>query len=380
VVPQADEVLVVDSGSPRAEASRVASECGVRAVRLRRNVGYAGGLNAGIAATTGDVVAILNDDAVAGAGWISASAGRLEDSTVAAVAPKVVLAGRYLEIALDDEPFFRPGDPRPLGRRLETAILGDADVLQELVGAGVHELETRVDKAKAISGRGPRPVWRWTAGRVPFYVKLPDGDGDVELRLNGEPIRPRRVVDLTNTLGGYLSSDGAVGDIGADAPDDERFDSAEERFSLSGVALVATRELLQKVGRFEGRYFATYEDADWCWRARLMGLRLMYEPSVQVRHVRGATTSWLPAARLEYLSERNRLVTLLRNGPLGLAARQTWEAQRGGRDDGLPNAVLRMTPRALAERAVARRRWVLTPTEVFERWAGVDAPARATPA
>lgn len=339
-------------------------------------MGFAGGINAGVAATSGDVVAFLNDDAVAGAGWLESAAARLEDATLAAVAPKVVLAGRYLEVVVDDEPFSAAGDPRPLGRRLESATLSGRDVLEELVGVGIHPLETTGGRP---TGATTAPRWRWTAGRVPFYVLLPDGDGDVELLLNGVQVRPRRVVDLMNTVGCYLRSDGRVGDIGADAPDDERFDVAEERFSLSGVALVTTREMLRRIGRFESRYFASYEDADWCWRARLMGLRLVYEPSVQVRHVRGATTSWVSPPRLRALAERNRVLTLLRNAPLSVAARQAWRLPQPDGGESLRRAVALAAPKALAARAAMRPRWLLTPTEVYDRWAGVDVPSGPVP-
>ena len=374
MVHQADEVIVVDSGSRGGEAARIARLSGAHVVALKRNVGLANGMNVGVAATSGDVVAFLNDDAVAGAGWLDTAAARLEDATLAAIAPKVVLAGRYLEVILDDEPYWVAGDSRPLGRRLESATLSGRDVLGELVGAGVHALETPAPHGSDANC----PRWRWTAGRVPFYLLLPEGDGNVSLELNGEPIRPRRVVDLMNTAGCYLRKDGAVGDIGADAPDDERFDVAEERFSLSGVAFVTTREMLHRVGRFESRYFATYEDADWCWRARLMGLRLVYEPSVQVRHVRGATTSWVPAPLLRSLAERNRVLTLVRNAPVTVAAREALRLRANG--SGSLVAVARMAPRALVGRMARRSRHLLTPTEVFERWAGVDVPPQAVPA
>ncbi len=365
-------MLVVDNGSPGGQASRIAESCGARALRLGRNVGFAGGVNAGVAATTGDVVALLNDDAVAGAGWIEASVARLEDDTVAAVAPRVVLAGRYLEIRLGDDPFWVPGDARPFGRRIEQAELGGLDVLAELVGAGIYGLET-ADGGLATGGSQP-PRWRWTAGRLPFYVPLPDGSGKVELRLNGELVRPMRVVDLTNSVGSYLRGDGYVGDIGADRPDDEHFDVAEERFALSGTAFVTRRETLQRVGGFETRFFAYYEDTDWCWRARLMGLRLLYEPSVQVRHVRGGTSGGVLSRRVRFYAERNRLLTLVRNAPLALAVRETWRKRIGGGDDGVAAVVSRIAPRAFGERVVLRRRWLLSAREVFDRWAGVDVP------
>jgi GT2 family glycosyltransferase len=364
VIGQADEVLVVDNASPDGQASRVAREVGAQALRLPRNLGFAGGANAGLAQVRGEVIALLNDDALAGQGWLASAVGVLRDPSVAAVAPKVMLSGQYLEVVLNDEPWHAPGDPRTLGRRITSATLGGADVLADLLGPGIHRLETGEASAR----------WRWSAGRTPFYVPVNQATAGQDLFLNGEQIGPARLVELVNSAGSYLRRDGYAGDIGDSQADEPGFDTPAERFSLSAVALVTTRAALQRVGPFAGHYFAYYEDTDWCWRARLLGLRLMYEPSVTVGHLRGATSGGEATRRVQHLAERNRLLTLLRNAPLALALGETWRKRRGGGDDGVAEILGRATARALAERASLRRSWTLTPSEVFDRWAGVDVP------
>jgi GT2 family glycosyltransferase len=227
------------------------------------------------------------------------------------------------------------------------------------------------------------PQWRPSARDTPFYVPLgdvgPDADRDVgpdaDLFLNGERVCPVRVVDVVNNAGCYLRTDGYAGDIGDGDADEQRFNAARDCFSVSGVAFVTTRSALEKVGRLVPRYFAYYEDMDWCWRARLMGLRVVYEPAVTVRHVRGATSGGEWSERVRYLSERNRLLTLLRNAPLKLALGETRRKRRERGGDGVAELLPRVTPQALAERAILRRSWTLTPAEVFDRWAGVDVPA-----
>lgn len=364
VIPQADEVLVVDNGSSDGVASRIARDLGAQSFRLPRNIGFAGGANAGIAGARGDVVALLNDDAIAGPGWLAAACALLRDPAIAAVGPKVMLSGRYYEIVFDDEPGYAPGDPRPLGRCITSATLGGADVLDRLLGPGIHRLETRQ----------PSSRWRWTAGRRPFYVPVLESQVDQDVLLNGEPIVRGRVVELVNSAGSYLRADGYAGDIGDGQADDGRFDATTERFSLSGVAFVTTRAALDKVGPFEPRYFAYYEDTDWCWRARLMGLRLIYAPSITVRHLRGTTSGGGASPRVQYLAERNRLLTLLRNAPLALALGETWRKRRGGGDDGVAEVIARGAVRALSQRAILRRTWTNAPRDVFDRWAGVDVP------
>jgi GT2 family glycosyltransferase len=371
------EVIVVDNGSPGGAAGRIAARHGVQSLRLGENLGFPAAANAGAARATGEIVAFLNDDAQASESWLSSAAEALEDPTVGAVGPKVVLSGRYLEISLGDDTWWADGDPRPLGRRLTTATLGGKDVLPYLVGAGIHPLET--DPAAPVAGPDGRPRrWRWSAGRdAPFYVPLPSGSGPVELAINGEPVRPSRVVDLLHSVGSYLRDDGYAGDIGSDVADDVEFDTWEERFALTGAALVTTREVLGKVGRLEPRYFAYYEDTDWCWRARLLGYRMLFDPTVLVRHERGATSGGVLSRRVQFLLERNRILTLIRNAPVELAARESWKKRNGRGDDGVAEMIPRLLPRALGERALMRREWVLSPREVAERWAGVDVPGVA---
>lgn len=353
---------------------------GVQVLRLAENEGFASGVNAGVATAHGDVVALLNDDAVACPSWLETSERALEDCDVAAVAPRILLASPFGEVALDDEEHFAPGDARALGRRLTSATIDGKDVLSALIGPGVHRLEQAPD--------GER--WRWTAGRRCFYVPLPGkpdlGDqsqgglsqacGDaLELVLNGEPVPVRRVVDLVNSAGSYLRADGYAGDCGAELPDDDRWRLPRECFAVSGTALVTTAAVLSRVGPFERSYFAYYEDTDWCWRARLQGYRIMYEPASTVRHVRGQTSGGTLAARTRFLAERNRILTLLRCAPLPLALREARRKWLGGGDDGVAGVLPRAFPAALAQRAQLRRRRALRSQEVYRRWAGVDVPS-----
>lgn len=372
IVDQTDEVVLVDNGSSGGAVAAFARP-GVKLVRLSANRGFAGGVNAGVASSAGDVVALLNDDAHVEPGWLKAAEKTLADDDVAAVAPLVKLAGAFAEVVLGDDAHLAPGDPRPLGRKLTSATRDGEDVLGLLVGPGIHRLE---------QGAGGER-WRWTSGRRPFYVPLgvgkavPVTGGPVSIELNGEEIRATRVVELVNTAGCYLRADGYAGDCGSDTADDGRWSARRECFALSGTALVTTRSVLSRVGPFQESYFAYYEDTDWCWRARLLGFRLVFDPIVTVRHVRGQTSGGVLAARTRFLAERNRILTLARCAPVGLALREAARKWRGGGDDGVARVLPRALPKAFVERASLRRRWVLESRAVYDRWAGVDTPGQA---
>jgi GT2 family glycosyltransferase len=365
VVDQADEVLVVDNGSVDAEASAIATAAGATVLRSETNLGFTGGVTLGVGRARGDVVALLNDDATAGAGWIASARAQLADPGVAAVAPKILLAGTYREVVLDDDDHFGPGDPRPLGRMVRSVVVDGTESLAAALGAGVHALEA--------SG-GDR--WRWTAGRRPWYVRADPG-AVVEVDGATAPAGPS--CRLVNSAGLYLRPDGYCGDIGLGAPDDGRFDDVGARFALSGTAFAFRADTWRHLGGLADPYFAYYEDIDWCWRAGLAGQRLVFDPTTSVEHRRGATSGGATDPRVRVMAERNRTLSMVRNGPrpqAGEALRARW---REGPDGGVRRGVVRHLPWALATRARNARRWRLTPADHWARWAGADVTWDAGP-
>jgi len=72
--PEPHEVVVVDNGCTDATSEWCAAE-GARVVRSPVNLGFAGGANLGLAAANGDVVVLLNNDALATPGWLAGLLG-----------------------------------------------------------------------------------------------------------------------------------------------------------------------------------------------------------------------------------------------------------------------------------------------------------------
>jgi len=364
-VKDGDDLVVVDNGSPGSEVTATARAVDARVVRLPENQGFPAGVNAGLAITTGEAVALLNDDAMADPGWLPSAVAALEDPTVAAVAPKLVFALPHAQLCFDDEPRRIGGDIRTFGRAIRSATLGGIDVLDRLVGPGIHRLETGV-----LDGReGP---WRWTTGGDAFYLGLRPGWSVDDLMINGEPAPVAGEVTLINNAGSYLSTEGHVGDYGYLTPDDGRFDRAADRFGACGAAMVVRQETLAKLGYFAGDFFAYYEDVDWCWRAQLAGMRVRYEPAGVVRHVGGVTSGGPLARRVRNLAARNRLLCLARNAPLPVLGWQTGVVARQPPVAGLRAALARQLPAALLQRRRLARRWSATPAAVWRQWAGVD--------
>jgi len=67
----------------------------------------------------------------------------------------------------------------------------------------------------------------------------------------------------------------------------------DEPFELSplqGAALMAPKEVWQKVGGLDEDYHFLFEDVDWSWRAQKAGVKLFLVPQAKVTHFGGA--SW----------------------------------------------------------------------------------------
>ena len=379
VLAQADEVIVVDNASPGGVASQTARRLGATPVHLPHNAGFAGGVNAGLASAHGQLIALLNDDATAEPGWIDAAARTLAERSIAAVGPKMVLPGRYAEVHLDDPVFRAPGDARPLGRLLRTVTIDGAEALQRVLG-DLHGPE-HGDRD------GQSETWRWTRGPGSIFVPLPDdgdpeGSGDVSniehhVELNGEPVPIGPAVRLLNSAGTAITRAGEAEDYGSERPDDGTFDAVEERFSACGGAMVMRADTVAHLGPFAGPFFAYYEDLDWCWRARLAGYRILYDPTTTVTHARWMTSGGPGGSGIWPLVKRNRVLALIRNAPGSVATRELRRTWAENWPSGIRRQLAAAVPAAVAQRRRLAGRWVRRPDEVWEEWAGRDTVAQS---
>ena len=83
---------------------------------------------------------------------------------------------------------------------------------------------------------------------------------------------------------------------------------------LSGGGCLVRRRLFLKLGGFDSVYEPFYcEDLDLGLRAWRSGYRLLWEPSARIKHRHESTMSRFPHRFLDYVKERNRLLTVWRN-------------------------------------------------------------------
>lgn len=84
---------------------------------------------------------------------------------------------------------------------------------------------------------------------------------------------------------------------------------------IIGAAMLIKKEVLEKKGLLDKRYFLYFEDADYCIRARKAGYELALVPNALVAHAISASTSQLGSALLLRYHFRNAHLFNLKNGP-----------------------------------------------------------------
>ncbi|ESQ74834.1 glycosyltransferase family 2 protein [Asticcacaulis sp. AC402] len=90
-----------------------------------------------------------------------------------------------------------------------------------------------------------------------------------------------------------------------------------EVFAPCGAAMLIRRDLFERLGGFDERFFCYCEDADLGFRARLAGETTVFVPDARVAHIGSASTSVRSDFAL-YHGYRNRLWLYVKSMPLGL--------------------------------------------------------------
>jgi GT2 family glycosyltransferase len=68
------------------------------------------------------------------------------------------------------------------------------------------------------------------------------------------------------------------------------YDSEQEVGQVCGACLMIKREVLDRAGLFDERFFLYFDEADLCLRAARAGYRSLYFPQVSIVHLEGASS------------------------------------------------------------------------------------------
>jgi GT2 family glycosyltransferase len=184
------------------------------------------------------------------------------------------------------------------------------------VNLGVARLEAKV----VLSLNADTVV---VSGAVPALLAALEADstlGGVQPRIlqleeGGADVGSARLY----SAGQALTADGRAVELGAGEAQSPPYLDGREVFGVCGAACLLRRELFDRLGGYDERYFSFYEDVDLNMRARVAGWRFAYVPEAAVWHLGNA--SWMaeaptPSAWNARLVARNRIATQAKFMPL----------------------------------------------------------------
>jgi len=101
-----------------------------------------------------------------------------------------------------------------------------------------------------------------------------------------------------------------------ETPEARAKDSPYKVSFATGSAMFISAPVLRKIGFFDDAYFAYYEDQDYCFRAEKAGFSIWYCPGARIWHKVSSSTGGYKSTLAIYLSTRNRVKFVLKNGTL----------------------------------------------------------------
>ncbi len=103
---------------------------------------------------------------------------------------------------------------------------------------------------------------------------------------------------------------------GVDEVDRGQYEKTKKTDFATGCCMLITKELIEKIGYFDEKYFLYFEDVDYSQRAQKAGFGVYYYPKIHIWH-KNASSSDKPGSSIHiYYQTRNRLYFGLRYGSL----------------------------------------------------------------
>lgn len=100
---------------------------------------------------------------------------------------------------------------------------------------------------------------------------------------------------------------------GYDEIDDGQFDAPCLVDHAPACCLLVRKEVFERIGLMDSRYFTYVEDTDFSYRAKIAGLKLMYIPSATLLHKAHSLTGGLFSPFMMKYTTRNRVYFMLKH-------------------------------------------------------------------
>jgi len=326
------EIVCVDNGSTDGSLEVIELEFpSVVVVRNGENLGFPGNNSAMRELKGVDFVALVNSDAFVEPGWLKPLVDRVRtDRGIGAVVPKLLFAGRFLELTVKVQEDETQGTKSAALRGVSS---NGKDVFTRchVAGGGGRSSDRsgifewladgaviRIPEAIGDGSGTVRDVVLELESRSNCTATFSGGSGEIEIRLSsGDRVSlalsvANNTVDVVNNVGSWLDATWTGRERGLYEADRGQFDQSIEVGTWCGAAVLLRAEHVADVGLFDETFFLYYEDTDLAVRGRGRGWRFVTEPKSVVRHVHSASTIEGSAIAEHYI-ERNRLLVVLRH-------------------------------------------------------------------
>jgi hypothetical protein len=116
-----------------------------------------------------------------------------------------------------------------------------------------------------------------------------------------------------DNAGSFLTKTGFLQHWGFGEKDGPEFMKEREIFSAKGACMLIRREVIEKTDLFDPDFVSYMEESDFCWRAWLMGYKVLFYPKTKIYHKIGMTSKRMSQVIVNYHSFKNRIRSLLKN-------------------------------------------------------------------
>ncbi|MBI5858613.1 MAG: glycosyltransferase family 2 protein [Sphingobacteriales bacterium] len=114
--------------------------------------------------------------------------------------------------------------------------------------------------------------------------------------------------------GGYMDTWRALGvHEGYKKNDGAKYNQAKNISYAPTCFMIIAKEVFDKVGVMDEKYFAYYDDTDFVLRATMAGYKLFYEPSVSILHKVSSSGGGDASSFYIYYSNRNKIYFIRKN-------------------------------------------------------------------
>ncbi|MCL5072469.1 MAG: glycosyltransferase [Actinobacteria bacterium] len=367
------QVIMVDNASEdnSVEFTRINYPF-VEILSLEKNLGFAGGNNAGVKIARGDYVAFINNDCEVEREWLTSMVTFLiekekEGIKAGGVGSKVYFYFKYLPltIVLEDQRMQKNKAVEEDGysgviRRLR---IKESRNYQNIVSksddeSGYHNLlnfanrsfkylEGFFDIQKESNKEIIRKIRKEAVIAVPVIdtgnninlemdISFLEPDINLKIMCEGEEIfnfpgmEKRDLIfktldfiipekkftyarNMINSCGSMINKSFYAREINYESFEENISDKTYEVFAVPGSSFMVKKDVIVETKLFDTKFFTYYEDIDFFWRARLKGWKFFTEPKSVARHFHcGSGQEW--SYSFTYHVLRNRLLMIYKCG------------------------------------------------------------------